>query len=43
MYYISKLECPEVMQIIAIICLFLTVFSNILVKKNLDLFMVVLQ
>ena len=33
MHYNLKLECPEVMQIIAIIGLFSTFFSNILVKS----------
>ena len=28
MHYILKLECSEVMQVIAIICLFLTVYSQ---------------
>ena len=35
MHYTLKLECPEIMIIIAIIGLFLTVFPNILVKKIL--------
>ena len=32
MHLILNMECPDVMQVIAIICLFWIVFSNNLVK-----------
>ena len=40
MYYILKLECSEVMQIIVIICLFLTVYSQYFSKVFLEMSMV---
>ena len=43
MHYILKLECPEIMQIFAIIGLFLTVFINYFSKDFLHSFMVGLQ